>query len=152
MFNTAVTLKYNQGHWKWYGWVKLNEYYHHAKFDIYHIHSVQENCNVKVFATYRHLVSQPDTNHYTDLHFSCTSKTIAQQNKSSLTCVNKARKVIKHAGLYPKDDKNDSLPLLEVKHPVMYLHGDNNQLSCVETCKSVLPWQLPTAYLCQKTF
>ena len=58
VLGTAVTLKYNQGHCKWYELVKLNEYYHRAKFDIYHIYSVQENCNIKVFATYRHLASQ----------------------------------------------------------------------------------------------
>ena len=52
MFDTAVTLKYNQGHWKWHEWVKLSEYYHQAKSDIYDIYSVGENCNVTVFATY----------------------------------------------------------------------------------------------------
>ena len=31
----------------------LNSCCHHAKFDTYHIYSVQENCNNKVFATYR---------------------------------------------------------------------------------------------------
>ena len=46
LFDTAVTLKYNQGHWQWYEWVKLNEYYHHALLDIYHIYRVQENCNL----------------------------------------------------------------------------------------------------------
>ena len=35
--DTAVTLNYNQGHRKWYECVKLNEHYHHAKFDIYNI-------------------------------------------------------------------------------------------------------------------
>ena len=51
-----MTLK-NQGHWKWYEWVKLNMYYHHAKFDIYHIYSVLENHNIKVIATYVHSAS-----------------------------------------------------------------------------------------------
>ena len=37
LFDTAETLKYNQGHWKWYEWEKLNKYYCHAKFDIYYI-------------------------------------------------------------------------------------------------------------------
>ena len=32
-----MTLKYSQGDWKWYEWVKVSEYYHHAKFDIYRI-------------------------------------------------------------------------------------------------------------------
>ena len=36
--HTAVTLKHNQGHGKCYKWAKLSEYYHHAKFDIYHIY------------------------------------------------------------------------------------------------------------------
>ena len=52
MFDAAVTLKYNQSHWKWYELAKLNEYYHYAKFDIYHNFSDREkNRNVKVFAT-----------------------------------------------------------------------------------------------------
>ena len=38
----------------WYEQVELNKLYHQAKFDIYHIYSVQENRNVKVFATYGH--------------------------------------------------------------------------------------------------
>ena len=42
-----MTLKFNQDHWKRYEQVKLNEYCLHAKFYIYHIHSVQENHNVK---------------------------------------------------------------------------------------------------------
>ena len=67
-------MKYNQGHWnskseKWYEWVKLGEYYHHANFDIYHIYNVWENCNVKVFATYRQSASPPNTDLYTDSHF-----------------------------------------------------------------------------------
>ena len=33
-FDTVVTLKYNHGNWKWNEWVKLNEYYHHAKYGI----------------------------------------------------------------------------------------------------------------------
>ena len=52
MFDTAMTLKYNQGHWQWYEWATLIQYYYHAKFDICHINSAQENHNVKVFATY----------------------------------------------------------------------------------------------------
>ena len=59
LFDTAVTLKYNQDHWKWYEWVKLSEYYHRTKSDIYHIYSVQENY-VKSFC---HIwtISQPNT-------------------------------------------------------------------------------------------
>ena len=54
-----MTLKYSQGQGKWYVEVKLNEYYHHQKFDIYHILSVQENHNIKVFATYGQWASWP---------------------------------------------------------------------------------------------
>ena len=43
-----MTVKYNQGQWKWYEWIKLNDSYNHAKFDIYHIYSVWENSNAKV--------------------------------------------------------------------------------------------------------
>ena len=56
MFDTAVTLKYNQGHRKWYEWVKLNKYYHHEKFDIYHVYSVWENRNIKLLP---HMDNQP---------------------------------------------------------------------------------------------
>ena len=42
-----------------YEWVKVNEHYHHAKFNIYYIYSVQEIQKIKVFATvYRHLAGQ----------------------------------------------------------------------------------------------
>ena len=34
--------------------------YHHANFDIYHIYSVWENPNVKVFQKPRHLTTQKD--------------------------------------------------------------------------------------------
>ena len=39
-FVTALTLKYGEGHWKWYEQIKLNEQYHHAKFDIYYFYGV----------------------------------------------------------------------------------------------------------------
>ena len=51
-FDTAVTLKHDQSHWKSYEWIKFNEYYHHAKFDICHVQIVRENRNVKAFDTY----------------------------------------------------------------------------------------------------
>ena len=73
MFDTAMTLKYNQGDWKWYEWDKLNEYYPHAKFDIYHVYTVQENRSFQVSAMYGHTASLPNTDHYT-LTFSCESK------------------------------------------------------------------------------
>ena len=71
-----MTWTYYQSHWKWYKWVKLNEYYHHAKSDSYHIYNVQENSNIKVFAMYRHTqpVNRPNTDHYIDSHFSCQLK------------------------------------------------------------------------------
>ena len=52
-----MTLKYNAGHRQWYkSRVKLYEYYHHAKCDIYH--SVWENYTIQAFATYRHSAGQ----------------------------------------------------------------------------------------------
>ena len=54
----------------------MNEYYRHAKFDIYHIHSVRENRNDKVSATYGHWAGEAYTDHYKDSTFSCKSKII----------------------------------------------------------------------------
>ena len=73
-FCIAMTLKYYQGHWKWYEWVKLYECYHHVKFDVYHVYRVGENRNVKVFATDGHSAGRPNTHHYIDLQFSSDSK------------------------------------------------------------------------------
>ena len=56
-FDTAVTLKYNQGHRKWYEWLKLNKYYQYEKFDIYHFYSPRENRIVEVPATLGHPAS-----------------------------------------------------------------------------------------------
>ena len=39
--------------WRRCEWVELNEYYHHAKFDIYHISGVWENPNIKSFCPSR---------------------------------------------------------------------------------------------------
>ena len=58
LFDTAVTLKYGQGHWKWYEQVKLNEEYHHAKFDIYQVYGIWINPNVKVCNKPWHLTDQ----------------------------------------------------------------------------------------------
>ena len=69
-----MTLTSNQGHRKWYEWVKLNEYYHRTKFDIYHICSVREDRRVQVFVTYRLAAVRPNTDHYIGPHFSCESK------------------------------------------------------------------------------
>ena len=49
MKKDALTLKYGKGHWKWYEQVQLNEKYHCVKFDIYHVHGVWENQNIKIF-------------------------------------------------------------------------------------------------------
>ena len=68
-----MTLKHNQGHWKWYDWVKLNKYYHHAEREIHY--SVRENRNIKVFATYG--LASPIVILIliiTYSHFSCESK------------------------------------------------------------------------------
>ena len=56
LFNTAVTLKYGQGHWKWCEQVKLNAQYHHAKVDIYYIYGLL--VNPKVFNKPRHLTDE----------------------------------------------------------------------------------------------
>ena len=68
LFNTTANLKVvRMG--------KLNEYYHHIKFDIFHVYSVRENRNVKAFATYEQsagqLASGTNTDHYIDSHISC---------------------------------------------------------------------------------
>ena len=57
-----MTLKCNQGHWKLYEWVKLNEYYHHAKFDIYYIYS-QRKLQRKRFC-HTQTLSWPNTDYY----------------------------------------------------------------------------------------
>ena len=72
-FDIAVTLKYNKDRWKWCEWVKFSDYYHHAKFDIYYVNSVQENHTVKVFTTYGQAAGWPETDHHR-LIFSCESK------------------------------------------------------------------------------
>ena len=58
-------MKYSQGHWKWYDWIKLNEFYHHEKFDTDRIYSVQESRNSKVFPhTLGQSAGLPNTDHY----------------------------------------------------------------------------------------
>ena len=56
-------MKYSQGHLKWYQQVKLNEYYHNAKFDIYHTCGVTVNPSVKVFNKPRHLTNEKHVNY-----------------------------------------------------------------------------------------
>ena len=56
--NTKCMGFLGQGHWKWNEKLYLNESYHHANFDIYHIYSVWENPNVKVFDKLRHLTEK----------------------------------------------------------------------------------------------
>ena len=102
-----MTLKYNQNHSKWYELLTLNKYYHHEKFDISHIYSVWEKCNVKVFATYTHSVGWPNTDHYIDSHFSCESKNNNNKKTTTDTAVfTKDRKNIKSSPLknIPKTD------------------------------------------------
>ena len=67
-FDTAVTLKYDWGHWKWNEQVKLNEQYRHAKFDIDHIYGIWENPNVRVFDKPRHFSNQKHINYLTWTH------------------------------------------------------------------------------------
>ena len=74
LFDTAVTLKHNQGHWKWYEWIKLNEYNHHARFDVYHIYNVWENYDVK-------LLPQTDTQPASCLTLSITQTHILHVSK-----------------------------------------------------------------------
>ena len=45
-FDTTVTLKYGQSHWKRYEHVKLNKQQNRAKLDIYHVYNVWENCSL----------------------------------------------------------------------------------------------------------
>ena len=69
-------------HWKWYEWVKLDESFHRAKTDIYHISNFGENCNVNVFFCHASLdgpmcgrpARWPGTDHYISLFFSCEAK------------------------------------------------------------------------------
>ena len=51
LFDTAAIFKYNQGNWKWYEWVELSKYYHHAKFYVYHIYSVWEKSETELTAS-----------------------------------------------------------------------------------------------------
>ena len=81
LFDTAETLKYNQGQWKWYEWVKLNEYYHYAKFVLYHIYSVRENRNINIFATHGYSAGRPNTDHYINPHFFTCQKFAFQQKE-----------------------------------------------------------------------
>ena len=67
-----MNLKYNQGHWKWYEWVKLNEYYL-ANIDVHPI-IASEKMTMLNFGTYRHLAST--TLILTETQFSCASKMI----------------------------------------------------------------------------
>lgn len=51
---------------------QLNKNHHHAKFHIYPIHGVQENLNIKFFATCTQLTSKlANTDHYIHPYFSC---------------------------------------------------------------------------------
>ena len=65
---------------KVYERVKLNEYYHHEKFDIYHIYGIWENRNFKVFGTYEHSAYWPNTDHCILTFFMCVKNELIQLN------------------------------------------------------------------------
>ena len=50
-FDTAVTLKYTHSHWKCYEWMKFNQLYHPANFNIFLHLYCGENHTVKTFVT-----------------------------------------------------------------------------------------------------
>ena len=70
-----MTLKYHPDHWKQYEWVKLKEYYHHEKLDIYHI--VSEKIETLEFLPHMDTqpAGRPNTDHYR-LTFSMHQKQI----------------------------------------------------------------------------
>ena len=79
--------------WMWYEQVKLHEWYHHAKLDMYHMHSVWKDGNIQVSATPdNHPAGWP-----TYSHFSCDSKSNYNQ-----------------VGLYQKS--NDNKVWLDISH------------------------------------
>ena len=51
-------------------------------FDINHSDSVRKYHKVKVFATYGHSISQPNTGHFTDLLFFMWNKKVASKSES----------------------------------------------------------------------
>ena len=72
--DTAMTLKSSQGHWKWYEWVKLNEYYHHAKFELIILVLPEKTATLKfLLHTANWPAGQPNTDHYIDSYFSFES-------------------------------------------------------------------------------
>ena len=77
MFDTAVTLQYTPDQCKWYEWLKLNEYYNHATFDMHHIIASKKIVTLKILP--HNVLTQPaghpHTDHKTDSHFSCVSHT-----------------------------------------------------------------------------
>ena len=73
MFDTAVTLKYGEGNWKWYEQVELNEKYHHAKFDIYHFHGVWVNPNFNVSTSPNTWPMKKHVNYLPWIHISRTN-------------------------------------------------------------------------------
>ena len=68
LFSPWELIKYNQGLWKWYGWVKLNDYCHHASLTFI-IFIMSKNiamlrCHIQ---TLRRKASQLNTDHYITL-------------------------------------------------------------------------------------
>ena len=61
-----MTLKYNQGHRKWYEQTKLTEYCNHAEFNVYHCQKKKKTALKFLPQTNNQLVSQPTSQHNTD--------------------------------------------------------------------------------------
>ena len=67
--------------------MKLNEYYHSVKFDIYHTYSVRENHNVNIFATYGQSAVRPAL--HSSLHrrtFFMSVKNYSKTTSTRSTC------------------------------------------------------------------
>ena len=80
LFDTAVTLKYNQSHWKWYEWVFSSMSTTNTQSLTFIIFKVSEKmATLKVYATFGHLTGWPALILITTwtFHFSCESKIIS---------------------------------------------------------------------------
>ena len=67
-----MTLKYNQGHWNWYEWAKLSEYYHHENLTFGMFIVSKKIMTLKLLI--HRPAGRPNTDHYKDWHFSCEPK------------------------------------------------------------------------------
>ena len=130
-----MTLKYNQGHWKWYWWVKLNDYIynHHAKFDIYHIYHVRESCNIEVFAVFRHLAIQSNIDPYIYSHFSCGSKIRKSKQMGLAKTANTWREPLAHNKGVFFQFLHGSILTLQFYHPRHWISSCHLQ-------KIMMPW------------